>query len=403
MMRRSMRATGLVILLIAVAAPACKSKRESAPAPVVEPTSDSRRDAGSPPADAAQAVEERNHSPEEYARYRRHLHLGRAHAKGRRYGEAMREFDRALDVLPASARALSELGWAAFQAGDHERARSANQSALRLARNDALRAACLYNLGRLAEAQGDRDEALRQYRASLALRANDTVEARLGKLERKSSSNAVDKAASCKPEPQLESLCRCLAAGSQRSPATAAETPGSCHREPRGIPDVELLFVGDDTEESVHLVRKHQSGWAPLARLGQVFDSESEGTSEEFEIARFEKRTIGERTVLWIETVQTRTEETSTGKGGKGGRQTTRQHALVVCPWSADGRDLACALSAPLSSRRERTRASDSTPNVLTEYVVRVDVRDSGRASVILERGARRETWGATLGEHQLW
>jgi TolA-binding protein len=51
------------------------------------------------------------------------------------------------------------LGWAAFQAGDYDKAREANASAIRAASGRAVKAASLYNLGRVAEATGKHGEA----------------------------------------------------------------------------------------------------------------------------------------------------------------------------------------------------------------------------------------------------
>jgi hypothetical protein len=50
--------------------------------------------------------------------YRSQLAAGRKLAPAHKWGEAMAAFEKALDALPGDARALSELGWAAFQVGE---------------------------------------------------------------------------------------------------------------------------------------------------------------------------------------------------------------------------------------------------------------------------------------------
>jgi tetratricopeptide (TPR) repeat protein len=80
------------------------------------------------------------------------------------------------------ARALSELGWAAFKAGDYDRALSANRDSVKAATEPRVKAASLYNLGRVAEACGDKPAAVGYYLQSIRLRPNDAVAARLKAL-----------------------------------------------------------------------------------------------------------------------------------------------------------------------------------------------------------------------------
>lgn len=377
-----------------------KSTRETVERPVTRSVDAGGKDAGHA------VVDEPRYSPEESARYRRHLRLGRAHADQGRYGEAVREFDRALDVRPADARALSELGWAAFQAGDWRRAHSANQESVRVAKNPAIRAASLYNLGRLAEALGDRQEAAEHYRASLALRPSDAVDKRLSGLATSKRDKPEGSRSRCPPAPELPRLCQCVSAEDRGARVPA---PSSCQGESRDIPGIELLFIGDDAEEWVHLIRRSRRGWSSIARLGRVLDDDGAGGHEEFEVARFERRRIGERNVLWIETVQTRTRAGArvgaTGRSGKPRQVVERVRSLVVCPWTADDRDIACPLEVPMSRQRETIRSdgADARPKILTVFALAVDVGDDGRASVILERGKKTSALGSRLGEHQLW
>lgn len=113
------------------------------------------------------------------------LREGRALVKKKDYARAIARFDAALAVVEGDAAALSEIGWAALQAGDLERAQDATTRSIAAAENPKLKAASLYNLGRIAEERGDKDAAARAYTESLALRPNETVEKRLAKLEKR--------------------------------------------------------------------------------------------------------------------------------------------------------------------------------------------------------------------------
>lgn len=111
--------------------------------------------------------------------FRRALKTGRELAQQGDAEGAVAAFEQALAARPDDARALSELSWAALLAGDLALAeRSAKRSA-ELATDPKLEAASLYNLGRIAEEQGDPTAALDAYRRSLALRPSRTVERRV--------------------------------------------------------------------------------------------------------------------------------------------------------------------------------------------------------------------------------
>lgn len=105
----------------------------------------------------------------------------RLEGKGDHAG-AIEAFTKALAAHPDDAEALSELGWAAFQAHDLERAHTATEQAIAAAKDPKVKAGALYNLGRIAEEQGDKAAATDAYTKSLALRPNATVKARLAAL-----------------------------------------------------------------------------------------------------------------------------------------------------------------------------------------------------------------------------
>lgn len=56
--------------------------------------------------------------------YRGHLLEGRALQKAEKWDESVVEFEKALLLVKVDARALSELGWSAFKAGDFKKSSS---------------------------------------------------------------------------------------------------------------------------------------------------------------------------------------------------------------------------------------------------------------------------------------
>lgn len=72
-----------------------------------------------------------------------------------------------------------ELGAALLAAGDLTAARDMAEEALAHATDAEARGTILYDLGRIAEARGERDDAIAQYRASLAAHPNAEARRRL--------------------------------------------------------------------------------------------------------------------------------------------------------------------------------------------------------------------------------
>ena len=115
--------------------------------------------------------------------YQAALRRGRQAVSESAFVDAVAQFEAALRARPNDPVALSELGWAALQAGDLPRARTATQGALSFTKDRALQAASLYNLGRIAEATSDRSTAIDSYRRSLVLRKSTEVTGRLAALD----------------------------------------------------------------------------------------------------------------------------------------------------------------------------------------------------------------------------
>ena len=110
------------------------------------------------------------------------LESARAKVKAGRLRDAVAMLKAADTKSPSDARILAELGYAALLAGEHDTSEQASNKALGLATEDKLRGSILYNLGRLAEAQGKPEAAIGYYERSLGVRPNAKVAERLKAL-----------------------------------------------------------------------------------------------------------------------------------------------------------------------------------------------------------------------------
>jgi tetratricopeptide (TPR) repeat protein len=91
--------------------------------------------------------------------------LGSAYREGGRYGEALDQFRKALDVQPANARVYANMGNVYLETGEFENALEAYETALRL---DPGRALTHFYSGVAAEASGDTTRAAAHYEGFLA-------------------------------------------------------------------------------------------------------------------------------------------------------------------------------------------------------------------------------------------
>ena len=137
-----------------------------------------------------------------------HLKAGRAFGKDKKWKEAVVEIEKAAAADPTSARIWSELGWAAFQVGDLDRASVANEKSVAATDNDQLKAASLYNLGRIAEKKREPEKAREFYAQSVALRPNATVQRRLASMTPGKADVAPSLA--CDKLATRKELCDCL-------------------------------------------------------------------------------------------------------------------------------------------------------------------------------------------------
>jgi tetratricopeptide (TPR) repeat protein len=380
-----------------------------------------------------------------------HLRAGRKLSRDARWGEAVSEFEAALAVLPMHGRALSELGWAAFQAGDYDKAREANASAIRVSPNREIKAASLYNLGRVAEATGKRDEAARRYTESLRLRPNDIVARRLSALApAEAGAEAADHGSkvkecaqtpfsSCSPDFDFESLpcrkpaqtaeetCDCLvkAAPPPEDAEQQAERASSCTLTPvEGRSDLAIASVPTaeeymgPNESQIFLLFRSEQGWLTLESLrGSLYEGGQWGTSAEYAVVKAETRNVGGVEVLWIEA----TDQYRDADRGSNTYEAQNHRELVLCP--VRGKPITephCSFIVPLAlvheygpiilpedlspEERAELAASQAPTEILRdESIFEVRLSDNGKATVVLRKGSYSDADGSVLGEHALW
>ncbi|MFO0759638.1 MAG: tetratricopeptide repeat protein [Byssovorax sp.] len=232
------------------------------------------------------------------------LQEGRKKSRAKDFTAALTAFDQALALTPDDVAVLSEVGWAALNAGELDRADKANKRALALVKQPVQRAQILYNAGRVAEAKKDTEAARKAYAESLSLRDNAEVKKRLD-------------AAGGPPEPMLpcaagaptvEALCKCLLKP-ENAPMMPDDAKTVCEVEktlPLGDARLSVLRYGAEMMgEVVHLlVAKDGSVLRPVAGLGSDYEPGAFGVHNEAHVLGGEAKTFGSRTVIVVKSEQ---------------------------------------------------------------------------------------------------
>ena len=110
--------------------------------------------------------------------YDKHLAAGDKLESAAKWKDALAEFEAALTARPGDVRALNEVGFTAFHAGNCARDKEASLAALAGNEDANARGVSLYNLGLCVEADDPR-AAASLYLASFRVRVNDIVGAAL--------------------------------------------------------------------------------------------------------------------------------------------------------------------------------------------------------------------------------
>lgn len=421
----------LTLTLSLLAAAAC-SRDDSTSTPKLKPTASpppakvasADTPAPRPSASAAPSI-----SPEARKAYAAHLQQGRKLAADKRWGEATAELEKALENVPRDPRALVDLGWAAFQAGDAKKARRASRDALRRAPDAETKAKALYNLGRIAEADGKRDEAAKAYGESLRLRPNETVQRQLDALSKPtpapsaqaSATTSVTTAAPlpCTSASPMDELTACIGKATRLVDDPDVDDARPPEVVPlEGAPDglskrIAIVRAPESRmEEQFLLVASSLRGWTTVAELVRTFNPGAFGIMEEASFPKIEIREHKGNKVLWLEVLRSRHDSDM----GVDEEESEEARDVVLCLLADERRrETTCPLKLPLSTSYKRSRMGlgdldDETKKLSTpglpitrEATFSVSIGDDGVVTTKLVKGAADERTKPHLGQRKLF
>lgn len=303
----------LSLLSFALASAACSRSEPAAPADAAPP---SLHDAGTTTADATAPdagtkaharVDAGAPSSASRAAMLRDLAAGRKLAKAKDWTGASKALERALTVAPDDVHVLADLGWVAFQMNDLARAEAVNKRALANAKDPKMRAPILYNVGRVAEAKGDKEAAKRAYAESLTLRDNAEVKKRLASVG--GGDEPVATLPCAQPFADVAALCVCL--GTKKDEIMQmGDDPLVCKAAASsltlGDPRVGVVEWGADAVgEKVYLLTVREAGQVRIvAELGRDYEPGAFGVHNTAEVKGGEKKTIGGHDVIVVRSEQ---------------------------------------------------------------------------------------------------
>jgi hypothetical protein len=409
-----MQKLGLALVVLAACGTKGEDKPKATPGAIAEA---SLRDAAPVAKPPAQAKRPEPIPPEKRREYAGHLKSGRAHAKGKRWGEAALEFEKALAAVPMDDRALSELGWAALQAGDLDKAEKANADSVRVSSTPEVKAASLYNLGRVAEAKDDKERAAALYADSLVLRPSKTVVKRLAALGKQAPAAGPDQSAAdtpCKdPVEGPDLVCGCLKKIEPYEEGFEVEcTIGSLD----DIDDEDLRIASVTLglgEHSFYLAQKGAKGWSVIGSLGDLYEGGVGGVSNEREEETIEEKTIGGVRILWYQW-STGGHDTDMGIDEV---STYGEKMVALAVLAGDKDPPSVRMHIPLERVYDRDRLGVAEEGDLAdvkdmmtkglpihhESHLKVDIREDGTVVVVLNRGEADESLKPFLGSHRLF
>ena len=359
------------------------------------------------PADKPAAPKPAKLSRETRAEYKKRLQAGRKLAQAAKWPEALAELEAALAAIPGDDRALAELSYAYMASGDHGKARQAGRQAVLAATDPKIKAAALYNLGRVEETDAP-DKAAALYKESLALRPNKTVEKRLADLATRVT--LTPEAPACAtPMPEAQ-VCDCL----RKSVADMFE-PGAeiaCAIEPTGVDGFATAryAVGTIGEENVDVIARTGAGWAVVGHLAYVYNPGAFGISEEWGLDKVSEEKLGDRTVVRFESTKSRQDSDL----GIDEIESESTQNLVVCVRDPKGGLPTCPLDVDVAYTYERDRlgmAEEGDLKEMAEYQTKgLPIKAETRLAVTLGadgvakvRAERGRADGAAVGDKKLW
>lgn len=238
-------------------------------------------------------------------RVRNALRQARETAQGGHHAQALSMFEDALALAPSDERLMCETGFVAFRAENLDRAAFLVAKALQRFGSpqqvsEPMRvpmAMCLYNAGRVAEAQEQTTKALGYYRASLNLRENRIVRERFAALGGDGNRPALEPAVA-----SLEALMAqiredaCQEEGGDEDDAPCeVGIDRQVESDSEGFPEAALISVTTGfygSESYVHLAVRTAEGWRDAGPALYVYNPGAFGISEEGEVGEMSFETL---------------------------------------------------------------------------------------------------------------
>lgn len=284
------------------------------------------------------------------ADYKAKLSAGRTLAKAAKWPEAIAAFEAALVAIPGDERALGELSFAAMSAGDHAKARTAGRQAVLTTTDPKLKAAALYNLGRVEEQAAAPAKAAALYRESLALRPNKTVEKRLAELG--SAITTAPTPPACATPMPADKLCDCLL-------ATVADNfepddERACSVDATGVDGWQTVTFATSgmNESEVAVAAKVGTGWAVVGYLAAIYNPGIFGIAEEWTLDAAKAEQLGDHAIVRFESTHTRTDSDM----GIDEIESVTSKYLMVCVRDPKTGAASCPLDVTTASTYERDR-----------------------------------------------
>jgi len=352
------------------------------------------------------------------------LRAGRKFAHDGKWDDALAAFEQALALDPENARVLGETGWVAFQGNNTQRAREANKRALANTNNPKLRSQILYNMGRVAESDGKKDDAKRDYAMSLALRDNAQVKSRLDSMGGVLDATRDDGELPClQSHPNLDAMCKCLMAHKDSLNMNSDEGELVCGAEEKPtLPDKRLHVVewGAGREiagETVHLLVVNEGASARIvADLGRDFEPGAFGVHNGAEVKSAEMRTVSGHSVVIVRSEQGHSDSNIGGielttdeekfdtlcalADNPGGTRCTPAIAVEASSSYGIGADPDPAeLDDDMKETVERIRKEASSDAAKTAWTI----GDDGKVTVKFVSGKRDLIPKAIFDPHPLW
>ena len=320
---------------------------------------------------------------------RKHMKAGWAAQRAKKWADATKEFEAALVDLDGDARALSELGWSAMNAGDYAKAKLADEAAIRAAIDPKVKAASLYNLGLVQERLEDNDAAIRSFTQSLALRPNQAVGTEAAKLGAKPGAPPPPFCPGKKP------ICDCLVATFPDDAATCA--PAELKSPVKGW---SLYTLKSYKFESTYLVDDHKEMLVELVSTDDHMRTSTTSTVDKLVVKK-----VAGHDVLWAEVSSDNEQEFMSDTDEEfSSTLETRVTACVV----GDAKVKTKCLSAP--SKLESTHGHNQLDNegapkdgtsTHTAGELAVTLGDDGMFTVKLVKGSLDDT--NVVGPHKLF